>query len=274
MRLEEFDEAWYLANYPDVASQVQAGRIRSGRQHYIRHGFYEGRRGSAEGNADGTSSGAVHRVNEMRPHSIEAVCATPRGDLYFNGWINDDIAALTSLVIEGGGLRAKFEGEQLLRARRPDVEKHLNLPYAGLDYGVWSFLVAAQARGWPQECTVTMRSAQTQLAKSPAIVQHVSDLEMRDIVLAYLANRPTIKNVELAAARDLGAGLGDQVIEFNNRILREHRRIEITRFNENRTPRTKSIVTCLYGSPELLAAGSTIFAKCPLRSSRVRLHQQ
>ena len=40
----DFDEEWYLREYPDVASAVREGRGPSGRSHYISHGRNEGRR--------------------------------------------------------------------------------------------------------------------------------------------------------------------------------------------------------------------------------------
>lgn len=39
----EFDEAWYLARYADVAEAVDSGIVGSGLEHYIRHGLREGR---------------------------------------------------------------------------------------------------------------------------------------------------------------------------------------------------------------------------------------
>lgn len=39
-----FDEQWYLAQNPDVASAVAAGAFLTGRHHYALHGEYEGRR--------------------------------------------------------------------------------------------------------------------------------------------------------------------------------------------------------------------------------------
>lgn len=36
-----FDEAWYLANYPDVAQAVSAGWLRSGEQHFNTYGWME-----------------------------------------------------------------------------------------------------------------------------------------------------------------------------------------------------------------------------------------
>ncbi|MBC6478536.1 MAG: hypothetical protein GDA56_12900 [Hormoscilla sp. GM7CHS1pb] len=44
-----FDEAFYLAQYPDVAAVVAAGAFASGRDHYDRHGRSEGRLGSRSG---------------------------------------------------------------------------------------------------------------------------------------------------------------------------------------------------------------------------------
>ncbi|MBC6478535.1 MAG: hypothetical protein GDA56_12895 [Hormoscilla sp. GM7CHS1pb] len=42
----DFDEAFYLAQYPDVAAVVAAGAFADGRDHYDRHGRSEGRKPS------------------------------------------------------------------------------------------------------------------------------------------------------------------------------------------------------------------------------------
>jgi hypothetical protein len=39
-----FDEKWYLSTYTDVAEAVKAGAYKSGRQHFIEVGYFEGRR--------------------------------------------------------------------------------------------------------------------------------------------------------------------------------------------------------------------------------------
>ena len=41
--VETFDEAWYLASYPDVAEAVARGEFASGRAHYFGYGRREGR---------------------------------------------------------------------------------------------------------------------------------------------------------------------------------------------------------------------------------------
>jgi hypothetical protein len=38
------DEQWYRATYPDVDAAIRAGAYRSARQHFVEHGYFEGRR--------------------------------------------------------------------------------------------------------------------------------------------------------------------------------------------------------------------------------------
>ena len=38
------DEDWYRTTYPDVAEAIKAGAYRSARQHFVDHGYFEGRR--------------------------------------------------------------------------------------------------------------------------------------------------------------------------------------------------------------------------------------
>jgi hypothetical protein len=39
----EVDEAFYLSRNPDVADGIRNGSIRSGREHFVDHGYFEGR---------------------------------------------------------------------------------------------------------------------------------------------------------------------------------------------------------------------------------------
>jgi hypothetical protein len=43
LRAIPVDEAWYLAEYPDVAAAIAAGDIRSAQHHFIASGYFEGR---------------------------------------------------------------------------------------------------------------------------------------------------------------------------------------------------------------------------------------
>jgi hypothetical protein len=48
LRTMPFDEAWYLARYPDVAEAVAKGET-TARDHYVEFGYYEGRLPGLEG---------------------------------------------------------------------------------------------------------------------------------------------------------------------------------------------------------------------------------
>ncbi len=39
----DIDETWYLAQNPDIAQAVESGTIKSARQHFVEHGYFEGR---------------------------------------------------------------------------------------------------------------------------------------------------------------------------------------------------------------------------------------
>jgi hypothetical protein len=43
LRSVTFDEAWYLAEYPDIAEAIAAGDVKSARHHFIDSGYFEGR---------------------------------------------------------------------------------------------------------------------------------------------------------------------------------------------------------------------------------------
>jgi hypothetical protein len=43
LRSVPVDEAWYLAEYPDIAEAVAAGEVKSARHHFIDSGYFEGR---------------------------------------------------------------------------------------------------------------------------------------------------------------------------------------------------------------------------------------
>src|SRR5712691_10816334 len=56
MNLHEFDENKYVARYSGVAAAIKAGQFKSALQHYILHGWAEGR-----------SPASVERISVARP---------------------------------------------------------------------------------------------------------------------------------------------------------------------------------------------------------------
>lgn len=45
----DFDEAWYLSTYKDVADAVAQKKFKSAREHYLNYGYFEGRLPTAKG---------------------------------------------------------------------------------------------------------------------------------------------------------------------------------------------------------------------------------
>ena len=43
LEVVEFDELYYLSRYPDVATGIRQGHIGSAREHFVDHGYFEGR---------------------------------------------------------------------------------------------------------------------------------------------------------------------------------------------------------------------------------------
>ena len=44
LRAVPFEEGWYRAAYPDVEEAIRNGAYRSAQQHFVDHGYFEGRR--------------------------------------------------------------------------------------------------------------------------------------------------------------------------------------------------------------------------------------
>jgi GT2 family glycosyltransferase len=273
MRLEEFDEDWYLTRYPDVAAGVMSGSTTSGRKHYIRHGFYEGRLGSPDmelalADAD-TAVGAnpTRRpagraaAEDSHAHAVEALEVTPEGAVFFIGWIDDAATPLQSILLDLGHGRIELAGKRLFRFRRQDVELHLSVPYLR-DYGVWSFAASGAPPFAPPECDATLRSARAVMGRSRPRMRRVSDVEMRNTVLEFFGTKSSAKNPWLSSARDLDAGFADAILDLNRRILLGGRKVTVTRFGGGRRPVRNSLVTCIYGSPQYLPLQIALFSNC------------
>lgn len=43
LMMVDVDEEWYLQRNPDIAEAVREGRTRSGREHFVNNGYFEGR---------------------------------------------------------------------------------------------------------------------------------------------------------------------------------------------------------------------------------------
>ncbi len=248
MRLDEFDEDWYLFNYPDVASKVRSGRLRSGRQHFIRYGYAENREAFPP---------------RVPPAAVECCIddfkITASGAVFMSGWAGDVSAPIDTLIIESDGAQQRVAADALHRNRREDVEAHLRVQPGSHQHGFWFF---KSSTGLTDEVDykVTLRSGPSLLSKVRMRPERLTDLQMREFVLAYFGTRSGVCNVHQLDIRDLDKGFGGEIIELNRRILRNHKSAGIRKFGATKRPITKSFVTCLYGLPEFLTLQVALFS--------------
>ena len=95
-------------------------------------------------------------------------------------------------------------------------------------------------------------------------IRNVDKIELRNIVLTYLASAQHLGNAQLEAVAGLENYIGTQIVDFN---LRLSRNIVSQPYVEHFGHRSKmprgSIVVCLYGKPEYLFLQNSLFSNRP-----------
>lgn len=248
MRLHEFDEDCYLLRYPDVAQKVRSGRLRSGRQHYIRYGFSEDRQA-------GISAQAVSAIECNQ----DALKMTASGAVFASGWINDVNSPAVRCMIGSPEGTARFETGNIYRHPREDIEALLRSRAGGYEHGLWIFNSLLGPLK-PSDVDVSLYAAAGPLSKVRSRPELITDAEMRDLALGFFSTR-TGRNLQHADVSDLEKGLGAEFIELNRRIVRNNKRVGVRKFDSKGRRVTKSFVVCLYGAPEFLPLQVALFSQ-------------
>src|SRR5690242_4104733 len=77
-----FDEAWYVAFYPDIAAAIARGDIRSGLDHFLKYGRQEGRFPSPDYREDGFDAVWYAASYPMAVREIQAGLASDYAEHY------------------------------------------------------------------------------------------------------------------------------------------------------------------------------------------------
>ena len=266
----DFDEATYLAAFPDVAEAVLRGDIGSGLDHYrllgklerrLQRPEYRQQLGQPRRGANVQPPARVHA--DVPAFSVEAVAVSRSGALFLAGWTDDRQIALTGVTVRLG--RApQWTWTSFPRVRRTDVEAvvHTARPY---HYGFWlvgqDASVVHTAVQFGMDCLVELRFASgtgVQVLRTPVIC---SDVELRDTVTEYLATAIWCGNRVAESFVNLDQA-GDWLVGFNRAITRGIvSGATVTRFGPQRPRYRGSIIVPLYGVGDYLFVQSCTYAQ-------------
>lgn len=266
-----FEEAAYLEANPDVATAVAQFKLKSGYYHYVRQGWAEKRPlfpvgGEPRGRLIHTlaESVAPTGATTTAPQvSLEALLISPTGGILIVGWLDDVLTPLDHIRIAGPGWFYTFDAASVVRFRRGDVEAALGSSRShGFGFLAFCFAdIALDVAGACDLIIVTKGGGQSNVAYTP---RRVDDVDLRNVVLTYVAESEFFGNRQIEAMRALDGPLGRQIISHNLRITRN---VVAGAYVERFGPRPKtlrgSIIVCLYGKPEYLFLQNALFAGCP-----------
>jgi GT2 family glycosyltransferase len=199
----------------------------------------------------------------MPKHNIESVVVAEDGGLFVNGWIDDSTSPLGVLCVTGKDGHVTFEGSALARTYRDDVQIALAIPRKR-EFGFWSFAASPVILrdGNTAKVNLVMRNGARQ--DHEAAARRVDEVELRNVVLTYLASASHLSNLQLKASSELESYIGDQILQLNLKISRKLvSQPYVERFGGRSKKYKGSIVVCLYGKPEYFSLQGSLFSNRP-----------
>jgi len=264
----DFEEAAYLAAFPDVAQAVRNGSLNSALEHYRVAGQLERRLQRPEYRRLLGRSSPEPPVRPADPGqtagpavNLEAAFISTSGAVFLAGWTDDRQSALTAIRLQRGrDSRQSFT--RVPRVRRVDVETALGAsrPHP---YGFWLFGPGTD-RGVPAltECNLDLRFADGSAAAARRRPAVCTDTELRDLALSYLAKASYCGNRDAEAFANLDCGAGEALIGFNRGICRGIvAGATVSRFGPQRPRFRASIVVPLFGIGDYLFVQSCAYAQ-------------
>jgi GT2 family glycosyltransferase len=290
---DEFDEEEYLRLHPEVADAVADGHLPNALFHFrvfstkpasaTDTALHEGasRRNGAEARPDPEifapeARAATERaeparaldtvlaaLNSLGPSSVDAVVTTPSGAVFVIGWAADRQLPLhkISLQFENGASR-NWPATQLTRFRRTDAEEALGLgPTRQLGFCGLLLSEGPAGPGAARPRAVTLSAADGSSAEFPVTPRLVSDVELREVMLGYLASIEFTGNPQVEVFYALDDYLGRALIRHNQTITRSIvNAATIERFETPSGAFKGSVIVCLYGKAEFQFVQNALFA--------------
>jgi GT2 family glycosyltransferase len=292
---DEFDEAEYLLQHPEVADAIAQGHLPNALFHFrvfstkpravaeaVRREPTAPRNGAQELPQSETfpSQGISMRARgepahppdvalaprSFAPGSVDAVVTSPTGAIFVIGWAADRDARLHNITVQfENGHSSEWPASQFIRFRRPDAEQALGLEptrqigFCGLLLGDMKF-----GSGTVKPRAVRLSAADGSSTEFPVTPRLVSDVELRDIMLGYLSSIDFMGNKQVEAFYALDDHFGDALVRHSGAITRSIAGgASLERF-ETAAGRFKgSVIVCLYGKAEFQFVQNALFAAGP-----------
>ena len=265
-----FDNAGYLLINPDVADAIQRGDYHSGYQHYVVHGFREGRpcSGRPENARNVLLSSPASALGKSEPAApracgFELLTLSACGGLMLVGWLDDAGSKLDCIRIVGPSWQIVIDACKVVRLRRPDVEEVLGLPPRHL-HGLVAFMWTERMDGLDGPCVIEYWMVNGQTRTHAITPQQVHDIEQRNTLLTYLSTAGFLGNAAVEAMAAISTGLGSEIVAAN-RALTTHAKSKpyVERFGQKARVPQGSIIVVLYGKPEFMFLQHALYSGLP-----------
>ena len=253
----EYNEACYLAAYPDAREEVAAGRYGSGIGHYDAVGQAEDRL-AADGYLRSLAGGQERASHGTLSFNIDVAIASATGTIFIVGWSDDRSSPLLSVSVvqgcEGWNTRA------VARCRRTDVEELLAAP-AGSLFGFWIVHRLERFRNGQPAVMVRARFADGQFTQLEITPRLVSEFDLRETVLGHFASLSYLGNRDIDSFDQLATGAGSALVTLNRSISAAIKAsAHVERYGPANSRFAASFVVCLFGKAEYLFLQNAPFA--------------
>lgn len=253
---EDFDELAYLAAFPDVASSIKAGQLRSALHHYQFHGRREGRltdpRYEALLRADTAGFPAA---------CVDRVYGCKDGQCLVWGWVNDDGQDPVSKLTLWNDLGLRGSTTAVHRYRRKDVSDHLGLP-EDRALAFWAIVAIERPETMSAPAEVTL-SVGAERKTFTCQIRPVDEERFSEFALEHLGKTHAVGHALVETFRSLDAGLGRSLIGLNLKVSRRMALgAQTVQIGVAPARPEASVIVCLYGKPELLRIQCALFSQC------------
>ena len=260
-----FDAEAYLQANPDVALSLAAGEFESAFEHYMRHGRVERRPLSGASREPHnrlirtTRSAEAVLSGEVRA-SLEVLMLSNTGGMLLVGWVDDSVAPLDWITVSGPGWYITFSDSRVARFRRTDVEAALGTTRQHA-FGFFCFAHIAESFDTGGMCKGLLHLVDGRETALEITARRISDIELRNTVLSYVASSEVFGNRQAEAARMLRGPLRSAIVDHNRYISKQIvSGAYVEHFGLRPRKLRGSMIVCLYGKAEYLFLQNALFA--------------